>query len=142
MAGIVAVGTIVFVAAFVVLQGRNDSSTDPVGSETEPACAVGPYGLAAGESKPIRLKARRGDRISGTLNSEYSEDDFDFGIYDSEGTAQFERREKATAERRGRGKNAYRISWTVPYEGPWYLILSTRGRKTRRKIEVDLERES
>jgi hypothetical protein len=138
-AAIAALGLVVFLVTYAVVRSQIEPTPSQRPEPVEPACPIGPYTLAPGQSRAIRLRVDEGERIAGTLTSEFTGEDFDFAILDHEGVAVFERGETPRPERQGKGMTAYSVDWVAPDSGPWYLELSTRGRRVKRKITVDLE---
>lgn len=139
-AAIVVLGCAVFVVTYLIVRNREEPARSEQFEPAGPACNPGPYTLSPGESKAIRLRIRGGERLAGTLTSAFTDEDFDFAILNHDGVARFERGEFPRSARQGKGKTAYSVDWVAPAGGPWYLELSTRARRVKRRIEVDLER--
>ena len=138
-ASIVVLGLATFLVTYLVIRSRVEPTPSERLEPAEPACPTGPYTLKPGESRAIRLRVREGERIAGTLTSDFTDEDFDFAILNHEGVARFERGETPRPERQGNARTAYSVDWVAPDSGPWYLELSTRGRRVKRRITVDLE---
>lgn len=155
---IVAVGIATFLITFFVLlrwphvsidsetEGLLETSDNPPRSDrsnqgkAERACEGGPFVIKGGESLTLRLEVSKGERVIGTVVSESSGEDFDFGIFDARGTARFERKENPRPAVGGKNLSAYHVDWIVPYDDRWSVVLSNRGRSKRRFVKVDLDR--
>lgn len=137
------VGIASFVAAIFIIQkwpGLHSDSDYDKDERIAPACERERIVVQGGESVPITLEVEAGDRIVGTIEGEYRDEAFDFGIYDAEGTAKFERGESPPWAFGGRSQSAFHVNWTVPHDDRWSVIISNRGRSKRRFVEVKLDR--
>ncbi len=142
------VAAVVFVAAFFLYRERVPPVPAAKGHRPGPAqpqralgpvCDPGPYEVDAGELVDIELDVHEGERIRGHL-AELDGQDFDWHLVDERNLVKLRNGEDYTEVRGNERVSADRLTWKVPHDGPWFMVLDLYGRQNPRTVRVSLRR--
>jgi len=93
--------------------------------------------VESGKPTKIPLEVERGFTPVGTLEEEDG-DDFEFMIVDEDNWVSYQQGLTYDVEDEGDGESVYKITWKVPSDGPWFLILDAYGKQLVREVSVNL----
>jgi hypothetical protein len=100
-------------------------------------CAIGPYKVSPGKSTKIQLQVREGDTIDGHI-AEVDNYHFSWFVMDEENLTHYLNDEHFNDLEGDVNVAASKLRFTVPNDGPWFLLLDASGKQFARQVEVHL----
>lgn len=100
-------------------------------------CPPGPHQVLPGDITRLPLLVKRGDLIGGHL-AERTNQCFNWRILDEYNYVRFLRGKRVGTQPGEDEVPASKLSWRVPTNGPWFLIMAIPGKRIVREVEVQL----
>jgi hypothetical protein len=105
--------------------------------EREPILPKKSYTIDPGKWERIQMNVSKADHIIGTLD-EIDNDSFNYCILDERNMILYKTGKGYQCQLEAFEDGAYYLDWTVPHNGPWYLILNIFGKQNQRIVVQNL----
>lgn len=100
-------------------------------------CSSGPYSVSPSNPTRIQLNIREGDIVDGHV-AEVGGYNFSWFILDEENMIHYLNDQGFAPMKGETDVPASKVQFTVPSDGPWYLLLDVSGKQIPREVEAHL----